>query len=58
MLDYVEGIVYNDDRVVVHGSVPIKLKSYDKDQLAETSQIEFKLIDRILASERLGRENP
>jgi hypothetical protein len=56
ILDHVEKIVYNDDRVVLHGSVPIKIKSYDKNQLAEAGKIEFKITDRISSQERLGRK--
>jgi hypothetical protein len=56
VIDYIERIVYSEDRVILYGSVPVKLKSYEKDQLAETSRIEFKLVDRISTSERLGRK--
>ena len=42
MLDYIEKIVYLNDTVEIHGSVPVKLKAYeDQDQSAETAKIEF-----------------
>jgi site-specific DNA recombinase len=56
VLDYVEKIVYNNDSVVLRGSVPVKMKAYESSDLAEASKLEFKLSDRISASERLGRK--
>ena len=55
VLDYTEKIVYSEDRVILYGSVPVKLKAYENSDLAEASKLEFKLSDRISASERLGR---
>ena len=55
VLDFIEKIVYNNDHVRIYGSVPVKLKSYSTETPTESSKIEFSLIDRISASERLGR---
>jgi hypothetical protein len=57
VLDYIEKIVYSDDHITVHGSVPVKLKAYENSELAEASKLEFKIRDRISAAERLGRNN-
>jgi hypothetical protein len=56
VLDYIEKIAYSNDCIVVYGSVPVKLKSYDAKQPNEASKIEFKIPDRVTASERLGRK--
>lgn len=42
-----------DDHVTVCGSVPVKLKAYEGSDLAEASKLEFKISDRISASEKL-----
>lgn len=57
VLDYIERIVYCNDNVSIYGSVPVRLKSYEKDQPTESSKIEFKISDRITSPERLARTN-
>lgn len=56
VLDYIERIAYSNDNIMVYGSVPIKLKAYEGSDFAEASKLDFKLGDRISASERLGRK--
>jgi hypothetical protein len=40
ILDYIEKIVYNNEKVEIHGSVPIKLKTYEESD-SELARIEF-----------------
>jgi hypothetical protein len=40
ILDYVEKIVYQNNKVEIHGSVPIKLKAYEESN-SELAKIEF-----------------
>lgn len=42
MLDYVEKVTYWNDRIAVHGSVPVTIKSEDGRE-AETNKIEFRV---------------
>ncbi len=46
VLDYIGKIVYSEDRITLYGSVPVKLKSYDKNQPTEVSKIDFRISDR------------
>lgn len=42
ILDYIEKIIYENGKVEIHGSVPIKLKAYeDENQNTELAKIEF-----------------
>ncbi len=48
-------IIFVDDHITVHGSVPVQLKAYtDSDAPTETSKIEFKIEDDIPSSERFA----
>lgn len=42
--------------VVGELSLEVTMKSYDKDELAEASKLEFKITDRIASHERFGRK--
>jgi len=44
LLDHIEKVVYWDEAIEIHGSVPVKIKNYErKVQDAETAKIEFRI---------------
>jgi hypothetical protein len=58
LLEYVEKIVYWNEKIEFHGSVPIKLKVYDKgEEKTEIAKIDFCIKDTILKIERFGRKD-
>lgn len=58
LMEYIEKIVYWNDKVELHGSVPVKLKTYeDRGQTTELAKIEFCIKDTIERMERFGRNN-
>lgn len=58
LLDYVDKIVYWNEKVELHGSVPVKLKVYENgEHTTELAKIEFCIKDTIALSERFGRKN-
>lgn len=57
-LDYVEKIVFTNDKVQLHGSVPVKLKAYDdRDQPTQLAKIEFCIKGEIPREATRGRKD-
>lgn len=57
-LDYVEKIVFTNDKVQLYGSVPVKLKAYDdRDQPTQLAKIEFCIKGEIPREATRGRKN-
>lgn len=57
-LDYVEQITFLNNKVQIHGSVPVKLKAYDdKNQTTQLAKIEFCIKDEIPLAATRGRKN-
>jgi site-specific DNA recombinase len=58
LLDYVDKIVYWNEKVELHGSVPVKLKIYEnRKETTELAKITFCVKDTISLKERFGRKN-
>lgn len=48
LLEFVEKITYHEGQVILHGSVPIKLKTHESsDQQSEMNNISFSIKDDI-----------
>lgn len=57
--EYIEKIVYWNDKVELHGSVPVKLKVYEgKETNTELAKIEFCIKDKIPRLDRMGIKAP
>ncbi|MEK7500366.1 MAG: hypothetical protein AAB649_07250 [Patescibacteria group bacterium] len=58
LLDYVDKVVYWNEKVELHGFVPIKLKVYEgKEETTQLAKIEFCIKDTIHRMERFGRHD-
>jgi len=56
LLDYVKKIVYWNDRLEIHGTIPVELKAQrDGKQETEIVRLEFQIKDPILRAERFSR---
>lgn len=56
--DYISKVVYWDNKVELHGFVPVKLKVYEgKETNTELAKIEFCIKDTIPNRERIGERN-
>ncbi len=59
LLNYIEKIVYWNDKVELYGSVPVKLKIYEgKETNTELAKIEFCIKDTIPRLDRMGIKAP
>jgi len=56
LLDYVGKIVHSNDKIEFYASVPIQIKSQDKEQNLDMAKIEFCIRDSISMSERRNRK--
>jgi len=56
--DYISKVVYWDNKVELHGFVPVKLKVYEgRETNTELAKIEFCVKDTIPNRERVGERN-
>lgn len=58
VLDYVDKIIYWNEKVELHGSIPVSLKIYErKKETMQSGALEFCIKDTIQETERLGRKD-
>lgn len=57
ILDHIEKIIYLDEKIEIHGSVPVKLRAYEDGEQTELAKIEFCIKGQIPRLDRMGRKN-